>query len=150
MLLNDMELFMDGLYELGCVKFGEFVLSSGLRTPVYFDLRILISCPSLLQQAALLFQKYMLKHNLEYDVICGVPYGACGLATAISLVTDRPCVFKRKEAKDYGCKRMVEGIYNENDRALLIEDVVVYGTGTIEAAQVSIFKSNALPEDWIN
>jgi orotate phosphoribosyltransferase len=81
MLLNELEAFMDGLYELGCVKFGEFILSSGLRTPVYFDLRILISCPRLLQQAALLFQKYMIEHNLEYDVICGVPYGACGLAT---------------------------------------------------------------------
>ena len=45
-------------------------------------------------------------------------------------------MFKRKEAKDYGCKKMVEGIYKPNDRALLIEDVVVYGTGLIEAAEV--------------
>ncbi len=43
-----LEEFMEGLYDLGCVKFGEFVLSSGLKTPVYFDLRILISCPKLL------------------------------------------------------------------------------------------------------
>ena len=39
-------------------------------------------------------------------------------------------------------KKMVEGLYNENDRALLIEDVVVYGTGSIEAAQVGfVFRS---------
>jgi uridine monophosphate synthetase len=46
-------------------------------------------------------------------------------------------VFKRKEAKDYGCKKMVEGVYNPNDKCLLIEDVVVYGTSIIETAQVS-------------
>ena len=45
-------------------------------------------------------------------------------------------VFKRKEAKDYGCKKMVEGVYNENDRCLLIEDVVVYGTSIIETSEV--------------
>ena len=45
---SELETFMDGLFDLGCIKFGDFVLSSGLKTPVYFDLRILISCPKLL------------------------------------------------------------------------------------------------------
>jgi uridine monophosphate synthetase len=45
-------------------------------------------------------------------------------------------VFKRKEAKDYGCKKMVEGTYREGDVCLLIEDVVVYGTSIIETADV--------------
>ena len=47
-----------------------------------------------------------------------------------------PSVFKRNAAKDYGCKKMIEGLYKPNDRVLLIEDVVVYGTGLIEATQV--------------
>jgi len=45
-------------------------------------------------------------------------------------------IFKRKEAKDYGCKKMVEGVYKEGDKCLLIEDVVVYGTSIIETAEV--------------
>lgn len=45
---EQLENFMDGLYEIGCVKFGEFELSTGLKTPVYFDLRLLVSHPRLL------------------------------------------------------------------------------------------------------
>ena len=44
----DLESFMENLYQVGCVKFGEFILSSGLKTPVYFDLRIIVSHPKLL------------------------------------------------------------------------------------------------------
>lgn len=49
---------------------------------------------------------------------------------------DKPMVFKRKEVKDYGCKKMVEGTYKEGDSCLLIEDVVVYGTSIIETSEV--------------
>lgn len=135
MLKGELESFMLSLYEIGCVKFGEFVLSSGLKTPVYFDLRILVSYPSLLDQAGRLIEKYIEENNLDYDIICGVPYGAFAVATALSIKTNKPMVFKRKEAKDYGCKKMVEGVYKADDRCLLIEDVVVYGTSIIETAQ---------------
>lgn len=131
----DLESFMERLFEVGCVKFGEFMLSSGLKTPVYFDLRILVSFPDLLKQAGRLLKQYLHEHELEYDLICGVPYGAFALATSLSMQNDKPMVYKRKEAKDYGCKKMVEGIFKPGDKCLLIEDVVVYGTSIIETAQ---------------
>lgn len=58
------------------------------------------------------------------------------MATAFSLLADKPMVFKRKEVKDYGCKKMVEGAYKPGDTCLLIEDVVVYGTSIIETSEV--------------
>ena len=48
MFQTELEEFMEGLYDIGCVKFGEFILSSGLKTPVYFDMRLIISSPKLL------------------------------------------------------------------------------------------------------
>ena len=48
MFSTDLEKFMESLFDVGCVKFGEFVLSTGLKTPVYFDLRILVSFPTLM------------------------------------------------------------------------------------------------------
>merc|ERR1712122_13396 len=48
---------------------------------------------------------------------------------------NKPAIFKRKEAKGYGGKKMIEGLYKSNDSILLIEDVVVSGSGIIEATQ---------------
>ena len=60
----------------------------------------------------------------------------------MSIEENKPLIFKRKEAKDYGCKKMVEGVYKEGDRCLLIEDVVVYGTSIIETAEVFLINMN--------
>ena len=81
MFKQELESFMENLYEIGSVKFGEFYLSSGLKTPVYFDLRLIVSHPKVLSQAGRLIKKYIEENNLEYDIICGVPYGAFAVAT---------------------------------------------------------------------
>ncbi|CAF0740984.1 unnamed protein product [Brachionus calyciflorus] len=131
----ELESFMDNLYEIGSVKFGEFYLSTGLKTPVYFDLRLIVSHPKVLQQAGRLIKQIIEHNKLNFEIICGVPYGAFAVATAVSIQTDKPMVFKRKEVKDYGCKKMVEGVYKAGDSCLLIEDVVVYGTSIIETSE---------------
>jgi uridine monophosphate synthetase len=47
-------------------------------------------------------------------------------------------VFKRKEAKAYGGKKMIEGVYNSNDRCLVIEDVTTTGISILETVEVII------------
>src|SRR3989339_1614268 len=100
------------LFEIGAVKFGSFELKSGIISPIYIDLRVIVSYPKVLGVVAdLMWNKIA---DYDFDIICGVPYTALPMATAISLKYDKPMVMRRKEAKDYGTKKLLKDIFWEN------------------------------------
>ena len=52
-------------------------------------------------------------------------------------MNDKPMIMQRKEAKDYGTKKLIEGNYKARDRCLIIEDVVSFGDSLIESVYVN-------------
>ena len=68
----------------------------------------------------------------NFDIICGVPYAALPMATAMSLESYIPLIIKRKEAKSYGTKKLIEGIYEKGQNCLLVEDVITSGKSLVE------------------
>ena len=116
------------------IKYGDFTLKSGTHSPIYIDLRILISYPSLLQAVSTLMWGKM--QTLAYDRICGIPYTALPIATCISIQHNIPMVLARKEAKAYGTKNRIDGIFSPGQTCLMVEDVVTTGGSVMEAAQV--------------
>ena len=66
-----------------------------------------LNIPGLMRDAATLL--YEISRDMKYTCICGVPYTALPIATVISVEHDIPMVIRRKEMKDYGTKKMVEG-----------------------------------------
>ncbi len=123
----------DGLLEAGCVKFGQFTLKSGLISPIYIDLRQLVSFPKLLTQVA---QAYMpILKRLSFDRLAGLPYAAIPIVTAISLLTDLPMIYPRKEAKTYGTKAEIEGIFTAGERVVIIDDLATTGGSKFEAIE---------------
>lgn len=123
----------DGLLEAGCIKFGEFTLKSGLKSPIYIDLRQIITYPKLLEQIG---QAYLpLLKGLKFERLAGLPYAAIPIATAISLAGNYPMIYPRKEAKAYGTKAEIEGEYHSGETAVIIDDLATTGGSKFEAIE---------------
>lgn len=134
------------LFEIQAIKFGSFTLKSGLHSPVYLDLRLIISFPKLLSRIAeMMWQK---ASSLSFDLVCGVPYTALPIATCFSTAHEVPMILRRKEAKDYGTKKRIEGVYQKGESCLILEDVMTTGSSILETA-ASLKEEGLLVRDAI-
>ncbi len=123
----------DGLLEAGCIKFGSFTLKSGMQSPIYIDLRQIITYPKLLADIA---QAYLpLLSTLQFSRIAGLPYAAIPIATAISLAGNYPMIYPRKEVKTYGTKAEIEGKYQAGETVVVIDDLATTGGSKFEAIE---------------
>lgn len=124
---------IEKLYTNELIKFGSFTLKNGTVSPIYMDLRATISHPELFS----LFTQSIAKisKTLKYDVICGIPYGALPFAASTAYELKHRMVMKRKETKDHGTRKIIEGAYKSGDKALIIEDVITSGGSCLETVE---------------
>jgi orotate phosphoribosyltransferase len=112
---------------------GDFVLSSGLHSGVYFDKFRFLTRSELLRDVA---------HEIAGllapgTTLLGAPEGAAMLlVAAVSLETELPVAVVRKEPKAYGTRAQVEGEISPGARATLLEDVSTTGHQVQRAAEV--------------
>ncbi|MDO8427673.1 MAG: orotate phosphoribosyltransferase [Candidatus Diapherotrites archaeon] len=131
--MSDLENLCLKLNEIGAIKFGDFTLKSGLKSPIYIDLRVLVSFPLVLKMTA---QEMAIQaKSLQYDSLCGIPYTALPIATLLSQELNKPLIYARKETKDYGTKRKIEGVFKEGQTILVIDDLITDGGSKFETIQ---------------
>lgn len=118
------------LYRRGMIKIGNFVLSSGLHSPFYIDMRKLYSYPDLTRAIVLeLVKKTPLS---DIDVVAGIETAGIPLATYISCTTGLPMVYVRKEKKNHGTGSLVEGEVSDK-RIIIVDDVATTGNSILKA-----------------
>ena len=123
----------DELLKAGCIKFGEFTLKSGLKSPIYIDLRQIITHPKLLEAIGAAYLPLL--KALQFDRIAGLPYAAIPIATAVSLQGNYPMIYPRKEVKTYGTKAEIEGEFHPGETAVVIDDLATTGGSKFEAIE---------------
>ncbi|MFV2015565.1 MAG: orotate phosphoribosyltransferase [Candidatus Heimdallarchaeota archaeon] len=117
--------FLDQLYEIQALKFGDFTLASGAKSSFYIDLRFLPSFPKVFFN--LIEQMYKYIEAIEFDAIIGIPLAGIPFATALSLSSEKPLHLLRKTPKDHGLKKFIEGPSIEGKKILLVDDLISSG-----------------------
>lgn len=100
---------------------GTFKLRSGKVSSFYLDKYRFESEPALLNALA---QEMAALLPAEYDRLAGMELGGVPLATAVGLRVQKPCLFVRKKAKEYGTCNLVEGGFVTGEQVVVIEDVI--------------------------
>lgn len=131
------------LWDLGAIQFGDFTIGRTTQhSPVYVNLRLLISNPRALARAARVMNdevqalRAMRNPRVQpFQRVCGIPFGGLHLATAFSLRSRVPMVYIHPAKERNGNRVFVEGLYELGERVLLIDDLVTSGGGVIETAE---------------
>lgn len=127
------------IHDVGAVKFGQYKLKTGLLSPIYIDIRSIVSFPEILNLLCDLMWDKISTHPDQLlsktDFLAGVPYTALPIASVMAVTHDLPMLIVRKERKAYGTGREVEGVYRSGQTCLVIEDVVTSGASILETRQ---------------
>ena len=117
----------------GALQFGDFTLASGAKSEYYIDIKKASTDPKVLYLISQLMAETMQENNIKVDRIAGVVLGSVPLAAALSLATGIPFVMVRKEVKDHGTGKLIEGVLNKGDRVLVVEDVITSAGSSVTA-----------------
>ena len=115
------------------IKKGKFLLSSGIESNFYVDLKSLSGDIELFD-----FITDLLAENIQSDAILGIASGSISYATAVALKTNKPFGYIRLKNKEYGTSKNIEGLNNKKIKSItIIEDVLTTGKSVKKAIQIA-------------
>jgi orotate phosphoribosyltransferase len=114
---------------------GDFLLRSGKRSKYYLDKYRFETRPDLLKPLGERIAATVREHAPDATRLAGPELGAVALAAAASLESGLPFIIVRKEAKEYGTAKRIEGPYEEGECICLIEDVVTSGGALLDSIE---------------
>jgi orotate phosphoribosyltransferase len=112
---------------------GDFLLRSGKRSRYYLDKYRFETRPEILRPIGERIAAMVREHAPDATRLAGPELGAVALAAAASLESGLPFLIVRKEAKEYGTAKRLEGTYDDGECVCLVEDVVTSGGALLES-----------------
>jgi orotate phosphoribosyltransferase len=121
------------LLTAGCVSINTqqpFKLASGRLSPVYVDVRRLISYPQ--QRNSIILQLAgTMQTTAEFDIVAGGETAGIPFAAWVAARRRLPMIYVRKQPKEYGQRSQIEGVLKPGAQVALIEDLVSEGTSKV-------------------
>jgi orotate phosphoribosyltransferase len=122
------------------LRLGRFVLSSGRESTSYIDARLTTMSPEGLALIGPLALEAIRGAGWAADAVGGLTLGADPIAYAVAYASvSRPPLVRaftvRKEAKQHGMGRLIEGPFRDGDRVVVIEDVITTGASAQRAVE---------------
>jgi orotate phosphoribosyltransferase len=133
---------------VGFVSDNPITFKSGIVSPVYVDNRKFPFYPEEWREIIIGFADIIKSKNLEFDIIAGVEAAGIPHSAGLGFYLGKPSVFVRKQAKDHGTKKMVEGGDVTGKKVLLIEDLVTTGGSSLRGVE-ALRTEGAIVEDCL-
>jgi orotate phosphoribosyltransferase len=131
------------LFKTNAIRFGEFTLTSGIKSPIYVDLRRIPSYPSYFKRIVGMMDEAAKRISEKYDCIVGVATAGIVWGSVLAYIQGKPFAYARGKRKEHGMARLVEGIV-EGYKVLLVDDVATTGSSLAAAAR-AVIDSGGVP-----
>jgi orotate phosphoribosyltransferase len=132
--------FVEFALSVQALRFGEYTLKSGRKSPYFFNVGD-FKTGSALAQLGHYYAEAIVASGIEFDVLFGPAYKGIPLVAAVAIALakehgiDKPFCFDRKEAKDHGEGGTIIGSKMAG-RVLMIDDVITAGTTFRQVVQM--------------
>ena len=119
-----------------------FTWSSGIKSPIYCDNRLILSYPKIRKFISAEISKYI-KSKIQKDFyVAGVATGSIAIGMLIAEILKKPFIYVRPEPKAHGAGRQIEGKILERVPVVVIEDLISTGKSSLNA--VKALKRNGI------
>ncbi|MDC1109135.1 orotate phosphoribosyltransferase [Flavobacteriaceae bacterium] len=112
-----------------------FKWASGWNSPIYCDNRTILSHPNVRNEIKEELSSLLIKKFGKPDVIAGVATGAIGIGMLVADFLNLPFIYVRPEPKKHGRKNQIEGKIEQNQKVVVIEDLISTGKSSINAVR---------------
>ena len=122
------------LLKTGSIKFGTFKLSGGTLSPYYIDMRLIPSDPEAFRKVIGYYSSVLQVGILERShSIASIPTAGIAYGAVLAFNHRKPFLYVRKEAKEHGTGRRIEGRLFPGVKVLILDDIVTSGSNLINA-----------------
>jgi len=108
-----------------------FTWASGILSPIYCDNRLTLNFPKFRTYIANAFKEVL--NDYSYDKIAGIATAGIPHGALLADKVEKPYLYVRSKAKGHGRQNMIEGILNENERIIMVEDLISTGMSSLKA-----------------